>query len=114
MTSRTNRFSWSTGAAASLMWMMTLAGPATAQTHTTQKAVEVFDLTIPSCSGEPVHIFGTIDVDVQTTVNKNGSTISAHFTPHLTAIGLVSGLSYIAVGPASEVAHTGAAGGTAT
>ena len=112
----THRFSWRTAVAAWLVCtVLTLpvlaAGPAQ---HTTQRSVENFDLTIPSCSGEQVHVFGPIDIDTQTTINSTGTTTSMHFTPHLTAIGLTSGLEYVAVGPAQITTHTSASGASVT
>src|SRR5690348_7250599 len=114
MQKKTGTFSASARAVACFVGgLFVLPGVAPAQgQHTTQKTVENFNLTIPSCSGEQVRVSGPIDVDVQTTVNPNGSTIVMQFTPHLTAIGLTSGMSYIAVGPAKITTHTGAKGGT--
>jgi hypothetical protein len=95
--------------AAGLVGMMIsvpVMAPAQAQ-HTTVRTTEDFDFTIPSCSGELVHVYGPIDIDTQTTINANGTTVDMHFTPHLTGVGLVSGLVYTAVGPAHIIYHLG-------
>jgi hypothetical protein len=72
--------------------------------HTTNRFTEDFDLVVPasdSCTGEEVHIFGPIDVTEQTAVDSDGGLhVALQFTPHLTAVGLTSGLRYRAVGPA--------------
>lgn len=96
--------------AASLLSVIVLVGTMPAQaTHTTQHLVKPFDFTFQGCSGDDVHAFGTVDVVVQATTNGNGSTLIIHDTPHLTAVGVVSGLTYQAHGPSTliENVHKG-------
>jgi hypothetical protein len=75
--------------------------------HSTDRFTEDFDFVIPAdegCTGEAVHVYGPIDVTVQTTTDKNGAThLATHYTPHLTALGLSSGTRYLAVGPTQIV-----------
>jgi hypothetical protein len=70
-------------------------------THQTQHVTETFDAVVASCSGEDVQLSGTIEDVFQTTIDPNGGVhIVMQFTPQLTAIGLSSGTTYQAVGPA--------------
>ena len=75
--------------------------------HTTDRFTEDFDFVVPAddgCTGEAVHVYGPIDVTVQTTTDKNGAThVVTHYTPRLTAVGLSSGTRYLAVGPTQIV-----------
>lgn len=76
--------------------------------HTKDVVVEDFDIVVPAaegCSGEDVHIFGTLDIIVQTTTDSRGGLHAAfHLTPHLTGVGVSTGLEYIPVGPTQFVA----------
>jgi hypothetical protein len=76
-------------------------------THTTETFTDYLDLVIPasdSCSGEDVYIFGPLEGIAQATIDASGGIHSiVHFTPHVTAIGLTSGDTYRAVGPAQIV-----------
>ncbi|HXT69820.1 MAG TPA: hypothetical protein VN700_08690 [Vicinamibacterales bacterium] len=67
--------------------------------------VEPFDIVVTGaegCSGEDVHVFGTLDLRVQTVVSGKGDVhVSFHLTPNLTGIGLTSGNAYNPVGPTS-------------
>src|SRR6476661_8447407 len=71
--------------------------------HAKDTFVENFDIVVPAdegCSGEDVHIFGTLDGVIQTTTDSRGGLhISFHLVPHLSAVGLSTGLEYRAVGP---------------
>jgi hypothetical protein len=75
--------------------------------HTKDVIVEDFDIVVTAaegCSGEDVHIFGTLDIIVQTTTDSRGGLhVSFHLTPHLTGEGLSTGLEYIPVGPTQFV-----------
>jgi hypothetical protein len=75
--------------------------------HTKDVIVEDFDIVVPaaeSCSGEDVHIFGTLDITIQTTTDSRGGLhVVFHLTPHLTGVGLSTGLEYNAVGPTQFV-----------
>ncbi len=75
--------------------------------HTKDTFVEDFDIVVPAdegCSGEDVHIFGTLDVTIQTTIDTKGKLhVAFHLTPHLTGEGLLTGLEYIPVGPANTI-----------
>lgn len=75
--------------------------------HTRDVIVENFDIVVPaaeSCSGEDVHVFGTLDLTLQTTTDSRGGLhIVFHLTPHLTGEGAVTGLEYNAVGPTQTV-----------
>jgi hypothetical protein len=87
--------------------------PAFAQsTHSTDRFTEDFDLVVPAsegCTGEDVHVYGPIDVTVQTTTDAKGNThLVTHYTPHLTAVGLTSGTRYLAVGPTQIVSFDAA------
>ena len=77
--------------------------------HTTERFTDYLDIVVPasdSCSGEDVHIFGPLEGIAQTTTNPGGGTHTViHFTPHVTAIGLTSGATYRAVGPAQIVTN---------
>ena len=83
--------------------------------HTTDRFTEDFDFVVPaaeSCTGEDVHIYGPIDVVVQTTTDGKGNThLVQHYTPHLTAVGLTSGTSYLALGPTQVVSFDAAGPG---
>jgi hypothetical protein len=102
---------------AGLPWLTMPAGSAQGN-HTTVHTVEDFDVVVPAaftCTGEAVHVYGPINETIQTTLNSSGgATVVLHFTPHLQAVGVDSGNSYIAVGPSTEVTHTGPAGATVT
>jgi len=94
--------------AAILMIAGSMSSPTWAQnTHTTERFTDYLDIVIPasdSCSGEDVHIYGPLDGLAQTTIDDRGGIHSTlHFTPHVTAIGLISGDTYRAVGPAQIV-----------
>ena len=75
--------------------------------HTKDVIVEDLDIVIPvpeSCSGEDVHVFGTLDIIIQTTTDPRGGLhVVFHLTPHLTGVGLSTGLEYSAVGPTQSV-----------
>jgi hypothetical protein len=75
--------------------------------HTKDDVVENLDIVVPAdegCSGEDVHVFGTLDITIQTTTDSRGGLhVVTHLTPHLTAVGLSSGLDYNAVGPTQIV-----------
>jgi len=75
--------------------------------HTTERFTDDFDLVLPasdSCSGEDVYIVGPLEGMAQTTTDSGGGIhVVIHFTPHVTAIGLTSGLAYRVVGPAQIV-----------
>ena len=83
--------------------------------HTTERFTEDFDFVVPvseGCTGEEVHVYGPIDVVVQTTTDAQGNThLVTHYSPHLTAVGLTSGTRYLAVGPTQIVSFD--AGGPA-
>jgi hypothetical protein len=74
---------------------------------TTTRFVENLDIVISAsdgCSGEDVHVFGTLDVVVQTTEDGHGGNhVGFHLTPHLSAEGLSSGLEYRTAGPSEVV-----------
>jgi hypothetical protein len=78
--------------------------------HTKISFTEPLDETVPaafSCSGEDVHVFGNLDFIVQTTTDsKGGLHVVTHITPHLTAIGLTSRLTYRTAGPFQSVTST--------
>jgi hypothetical protein len=82
--------------------------------HTKDIVVEDFDIVVPAaegCSGEDVHIFGTLDLIVQTTTDSRGGLhVVFHLTPHLTGVGLSTGLEYNAVGPTQIVTFVDGAG----
>ena|SRR5438105_4575250 len=75
--------------------------------HTKGSIVENLDIVVPAeegCSGEDVHIFGTLDGVLQTTTDARGRIhVVFHLTPHLEAVGVVTGLEYRAVGPIQTV-----------
>jgi len=75
--------------------------------HTKDVFVENFDIVVPAaegCSGEDVHVFGTLDLILQTTTDgRGGLHVVFHLTPHLTGVGLSTGLEYNAVGPTQTV-----------
>jgi hypothetical protein len=75
--------------------------------HTRDTFVENFDIVVPAeegCSGEDVHIFGTLDLMIQTTTDGKGKLhVVFHLTPHLTGVGLLTGLEYNPVGPTNTV-----------
>jgi hypothetical protein len=79
--------------------------------HTTERFTEPFDTIVSAsdgCTGEDVHVFGPVDGIIQTTTDgRGGFHFEAHFTPHLSAIGLSSGLEYHAQGPARVVTFDG-------
>ena len=79
--------------------------------HTTDRFTDYLDLVVPasdSCSGEDVYIFGPLEGMAQTTTDSGGGIhVVIHFTPHVTAIGLTSGVTYRAVGPAQIVMDMG-------
>jgi hypothetical protein len=83
--------------------------------HTTERFTEDFDFVVPvneGCTGEAVHVYGPIDVIVQTTTDAKGRThLTTHYSPHLTAVGLTTGKRYLAVGPTQIVSFD--AGGPA-
>jgi hypothetical protein len=110
MTLRAVRMAWVLGLFASVL----VVSPAFAG-HTTERFTENFDFVVPaseSCTGEDVHIYGPIDVVVQTTTDAKGNThLVQHYTPHLTGVGLTSGMSYLALGPTQVVSFD--AGGPA-
>jgi len=78
----------------------TLAAPAG---PTKDVFVEPFDFIVSaaeSCTGEDVHIFGTLDIHIQTNTDGKGNThVMFHLTPHLTGLGLTTGDTYVASGP---------------
>jgi hypothetical protein len=80
-----------------------IASAAAQATHTTDTFVEPFDFVVTaaeSCTGEDVHIFGIIEVLIQTTTDAKGGThVSMQFVPFLTGEGLTSGLIYLPKGP---------------
>ena len=82
--------------------------------HTTTRSTEDLDIVIPasdSCSGEDVHVFGLLDVIVQAATDSNGGIhLTTHVTPHLTAIGVASGLRYRTAGPFQAVTNTNGTG----
>ena len=99
--------------AAILMIAGSMSSPTGAQdTHTTERFTDYLDIIVPasdSCSGEDGHIFGPLEGIAQTTTDVFGGIHSIiHFTPHVTAIGLTSGDTYRAVGPANIVTNIGA------
>ena len=75
--------------------------------HAKDVIVEDFDIVVPAsegCSGEDVHVFGTLDLIIQTTTDSHGGLhVVFHLTPHLTGVGLSTGLEYNAVGPTQTV-----------
>jgi hypothetical protein len=75
--------------------------------HTKDVIVLDFDIVVPAaegCSGEDVHVFGTLDLIIQTTSDSRGGLhVVFHLTPHLTGVGLSTGLEYNAVGPTQTV-----------
>jgi len=75
--------------------------------HTRDTFVENFDIIVPAdegCSGEDVHVFGTLDITVQTTTDAKGKLhVVFHLTPHLEGEGLTTGLPYNPVGPSNTV-----------
>lgn len=75
--------------------------------HTRDSIVENLDIVVPAdegCSGEDVHIFGTLDGVLQTTTDSRGRLhVVFHLTPHLEAVGVSTGLEYRAVGPIQTV-----------
>jgi len=75
--------------------------------HTKDSIVENLDIVIPAdegCSGEDVHVFGTLDGVLQTTTDSRGGLhVVFHLTPHLEAVGVLTGLEYKAVGPIQTV-----------
>ena len=75
--------------------------------HTKDSFVMNFDIVVPAaegCSGEDVHIFGTLDITIQTTTDSRGGLhVIFHLTPHLTGVGVSTGLEYNAVGPTHTV-----------
>ena len=78
--------------------------------HTTERFTQPYDETVPAaftCSGEAVHIFGTLDLIAQTTTDSTGGVHAVfHITPHLTVRGVTSGLIYHTAGPLQTVANT--------
>lgn len=82
--------------------------------HTKQDSVEDFDIIVPAdegCSGEDVHIFGTLDVTIQTTVDGKGNLhVMFHLTPHLQGVGLTTGLDYNPNGPSNFIVFADANG----
>ena len=91
--------------AATLVTAGALSSTAYAQaSHEAQRFTEDFETVVPasdSCSGEDVHVYGTVEATVQTTVTGAGEVhVTMQFTPHLTAVGLTTGLTYRATGPA--------------
>ena len=91
--------------AAALVTAGALSSTAYAQaSHEAQRFTEDFETVVPasdSCSGEDVHVYGTVEATVQTSVTGAGDVhVTMQFTPHLTAAGLTTGLTYRAVGPA--------------
>jgi hypothetical protein len=82
--------------------------------HTKDVIVEDFDIVVPvpeSCSGEDVHVFGTLDITIQTTADgRGGLHVVFHLTPHLTGVGLSTGLEYNAVGPTQVVSFVDGTG----
>jgi hypothetical protein len=106
-----------TACASGILAAIVAISPAYAQgAHTTDRFTEDFDLVVPpsdNCTGEVVHIYGPIDVTVQTTTDRQGQThVTTHYTPHLTAIGLTSGTRYLAVGPTQVVSFDARGPGT--
>ena len=82
--------------------------------HTKDVFAVDFDIVVPAaegCSGEDVHIFGTLDIIIQTTTDSRGGLHAVfHLTPHLTGVGLSTGLEYNAVGPTQAVTFVDATG----
>jgi hypothetical protein len=82
--------------------------------HTKDVIVEAFDIVVPAaegCSGEDVHVFGTLDIIIQTTTDSRGGLhVVFHLTPHLTGVGLSTGLEYNAVGPTQFVSFVDGTG----
>jgi hypothetical protein len=87
------------------------------ENHTTERFTDFLDLVVPasdSCSGEDVYIFGPLEGMAQTTADSDGGIHAViHFTPHVTAMGLTSGITYQAVGPAQIVTNMSGSGQTA-
>ncbi len=75
--------------------------------HTKDVIVQDFDIVVSAaegCSGEDVRVFGTLDIIIQTTTDPRGGLHAVfHLTPHLTGVGLSTGLEYNAVGPTQTV-----------
>ena len=82
--------------------------------HTKQDIVENLDIVIPadeSCSGEDVQVFGTLTGTMQTTTDARGGLhVVFHLTPHLEAVGALTGLEYRAVGPLQSVSFVDGTG----
>ena len=82
--------------------------------HAKDVIVEDFDIVVPAaegCSGEDVHVFGTLDITIQTATDSRGGLHAVfHLTPHLTGVGLSTGLEYNAVGPTQFVTFLDATG----
>ena len=78
--------------------------------HTTERFTQPYDETVAAaftCSGEAVHIFGTLDLMAQTTTDSNGGVHAVfHITPHLAVIGVTSGHVYHTAGPLQTVTNT--------
>lgn len=82
--------------------------------HTTTRSTDVLDFILPAsdtCSGEDVYIVGVLEGMAQVTTYSNGGiNVVTHFTPHVSAIGLTTGLAYAIVGPAQIVENTSSTG----
>ncbi len=107
MNTKTNFTSLLTTAAVVIVfasWMMPIQA---APDNHTERFTDYLDLVVPasdSCSGEDVYIYGPLEAMAQTTTDSDGGThVVIHFTPHVTAIGLTTGETYHAVGPAQIV-----------
>ena len=80
----------------------TLAAPAGPSKDVFVEPFDVFVSAAESCTGEEVHIFGTLDIHIQTNTDGKGNThVMFHLTPHLIGIGLTSGDTYNPTGPSN-------------
>ena len=79
-------------------------------THKMERFTEPYDETVPAaftCVGEDVHIFGDLEIMVQTSTEPNGRVHAVfHITPHLSVTGVTSGLAYRTAGPLQTVTNT--------
>jgi hypothetical protein len=85
------------------------SAPADARaTSTSSRTIVALDVVVPSggsCTGEDVSVSGTLDVFVKETVNRNGTHVVVHNTPHLEGVGLTTGDRYLPVGPLQNVTN---------
>ena len=80
------------------------AVPALARaTHTSFKETIELDLVVPasdSCTGEDVHVYGTLEIFERVTFDGAGGVrVIHHEVPHLVGEGVTSGDKYLPVGP---------------